>query len=525
MKKTLLTILSLLSAGLLWANGDPVAEFSAMRLSRTPVAVHIPEGQLIQENLDITPMGDYTQVHVRYLLRNTSSKPFDNLPYGFPIDYVGQGPSRWASITGDSPMSESVSEIGWRDNYVRSVSFSLNSRALPWQCSSDTMLRQGRSLLTPEEEKSDKDGELWEERMEEFWADTTLKMGYCEFSNGLYRRWFYTTLHIGPSETVMLEVDYQIYNGKGINLYRLGQEFESKDADVIHDFSYDFSPASYWGNGKAECFEVQLHTDNIVTHGDAIFKDWYDFKGTEGLKLKPCGKNLYGYMARNFDLAAAEPLRMSFWCKPSMVHQPVADVLSHRIHPSQYKVTLSGSDKKYPAANLSDLDLSTATVLRADRNDSLYITIRFKDSMCVTGIAFYNGYCKDRNAYTNNSRVKSMLVSAVGRDEWGQETYPFARFEYVQSKEAYHPDTLTSAIPDSYNWQSLTDCALLIPMASQEVVVDDRPWCYDMDKFHAVKELRFAIASVTPGLKYNDLCISEIMVLGGPKREARGRNQ
>ena len=79
MKKTVLALLCLLMSSSLWANGDPVAEYSAMTLSRTPVAVHVPEVQLMQESLEITPMGTYTHVHVAYLLRNTSDKRFDNL--------------------------------------------------------------------------------------------------------------------------------------------------------------------------------------------------------------------------------------------------------------------------------------------------------------------------------------------------------------------------------------------------------------------------------------------------------------
>ena len=65
-RKTILLHLCRLLPSLLWANGDPVASFSAMTLSRTPVAVHVPEVQLMQESLEITPMGTYTHVHVTY---------------------------------------------------------------------------------------------------------------------------------------------------------------------------------------------------------------------------------------------------------------------------------------------------------------------------------------------------------------------------------------------------------------------------------------------------------------------------
>lgn len=527
MKKILLVSMLLLSAAVVWGNGDPVARSSAMRLSRTPVAVHVPEVQLLQEYLDITPMNGYTQVRVRYLLRNTSGKRFDSLPYGFPIDYIGQGPARWGDS--DWPISESINEIGWRDDYVRQVSFTLNNRMLPWQCSADTMLHPGRSLLTPEEEKLDTAMYLWEERLVSFLEeDTSNTMGYCEFTYGLYRRWFYTRLTIEPGEAVVLEVDYQLCNGRWGDLYRLGSEFQNT-MDRVQTFFYDFTPASYWGDGKAGCFDVLLHTDNFE---EGTPYEYFKEAGIKGLPLKPIGNNRFGYSARHFDLAQASPLELSFCTKLSACHHPVADILNHRIDPSLYTVTLSGCDKKYPAANLSDLDLSTATVLRADKDDSLYITIRFKDSMNVTGIAFYNGYCKDSTTYANNSRVRSMMVLAEGRKgyEWRTSShhYAFCQFTYnMQTKEeSCNPDTLRSAIPEAYGWQELTDQALLIPMNNREVQMDDDyyvrgTYAYDYGEYDAVKEIRFSIAEVAKGSKYNDLCISEIIILGGPKRMPR----
>lgn len=47
-----------------WCNGDPVAVFSALTVSRNPVAVHVPEVQLKDEHLTIIPLGQYTIVRV-----------------------------------------------------------------------------------------------------------------------------------------------------------------------------------------------------------------------------------------------------------------------------------------------------------------------------------------------------------------------------------------------------------------------------------------------------------------------------
>lgn len=519
MKKAILLHLCLLLPSLLWANGDPVASFSAMTLSRTPVAVHVPEVQLMQESLEITPMGTYTHVHVTYLLRNTSNKHFSNLHYGFPIDYIGSGAARWGE--GDYPLGESVGEIGWRDSYIRNVAFTLNNNMLQWHCSADTMLSVPKPILTEEEKKADSTGELWQTRVEQlFEIDDNDVSIYRQNIYGVYRRWFYTILNIAPNQAVTLEVDYQVYNSTATNLYRLGSEF-CQQWPAEYGFHYDFSPAAYWGNGKAETFEVNLHTDHVIK------KDkWREFDAKNcifGLAMKKVNENLYTFFSRNFDLAKAEPLQINFFCPTSIAHQPVADILSHRIPPSQYTVKVSGSDSKYPAANLSDLDLSTATVLKPDPRGENYITITFKDSMRVTGIVFYNGYCKDRNSYINNSRAQTMLVSTKDRkDKYGHDPkdihYPFAHYSYDNRQDPYTPDTLPTAIPSTFTWQGLTDQALLIPMTNRPVQSEDGSMAtLGYPQYLAVKQITFAIPATIPGKKYDDLCISEIIVLGGKK--------
>ncbi|MBR5027997.1 MAG: hypothetical protein IKX51_02135, partial [Bacteroidales bacterium] len=119
------------------ANGDPVAVYSALTLSPTPVAKHVPEVQLVDEFVTFTPNDRYMDVTVRYLLHNNSKRSFDKLPYGFPIDYFGSGPARWEN---QDNITESMMEVGWRDSYIRNVSFTLGDRQLKWQCSLDTII-------------------------------------------------------------------------------------------------------------------------------------------------------------------------------------------------------------------------------------------------------------------------------------------------------------------------------------------------------------------------------------------------
>jgi hypothetical protein len=484
--KSLLSLVAFLAlASSLFANGDPVATFSSLTLSRNPVGVHVPEVQLKDEHLTVTPIGRYTLVRVEYLLYNNSKKDFVNLPYGFPIDYYRQGSERWALTDG---ISERVAEVGWRDDYVTEVVFTLNGIQLPFQISADSLLRAGKPLLTPEEEKKDKDSDLFETRLDD--------IGYAlrEYESDLLRRWYYTRLNIPAGQAVRLVVQYRVENRCSVSL-------SEQDALLSQpyggcQFAYDFSPAAYWGNGKAETFDVLLNTSQV-----RFYHNFIDTTSNvpEGLPMRRLKGGRWHYEARNFDLAKAEPLSFNYWFENEPAH--LTDLFNHRIAPDRYTVTVSGFDPKYPAANLSDLDPSTTAVLRSGKGDSLFVTIRFKQPTKVKTIVFYNGYCKNATTWRANSRVASMMVY-----DPADKRYPFYYQSYNSTPEKMVPQykpgpkLLRTAMPDSFTWQGLTDAAEIMHIS-------------DYYSNPPLTEIRFSIATTTRGAKYDDLCISEIILL------------
>ena len=485
--KPLITLLAfLVLASSLFANGDPVATFSALTLSRNPIGVHVPEVQLKDEHLTVTPMGRYTLVRVEYLLLNTSQKDFDDLPYGFPIDYYRQGNERWAL---DDGIREDVTEVGWRDDYVTEVVFTLDGRQLPFQVSADSLLKAGKPLLSPEEAKRDKYGDLFETRLD--------SIGYAlyDYESDLLRRWYYTRLNIPAGKAVKLVVQYRVENSCTVSL-------SEQDALVSQPrghcrFAYDFSPASYWGNGKAETFAVQVDFSRVRTG-----RNLEDTSSCvpQGIPMHKMKGDRWHYTARYFDLAKAEPLRLKFWFEDEPAR--LTDLFNHRIAPSRYTVEVSGTDPKYPAANLSDLDPSTATVLRSGKGDSLYITIHFKQPTKVKTIVFYNGYCKNATTWRNNSRVASMMVYNPSGDHYDPFFYEY--YKALPEKMVPHynkgPKPLRTAMPNSFTWQGLTDAAEIIHIS-------------DYYGNPPLTEICFSIATATRGAKYDDLCISEIILL------------
>ena len=505
MKKTIiLSAMLFVALCSIKANGDPVATRSAMTLSRTPVAVHIPEVKMLDERCRFVLCDGYTEVEVHYLLYNHSDKDFHRLPYGFPIDWYGEGKARWKS---ENYVTESEIERGWRDNYVRNVSFVLNGGGLAWRQSADTVLKPSvpyleysyiiemegfydndDPLLKPDVDGWDYSAERTRQLVEKY-GDSILL-----YTDALCRRWYYTELDIPAGKTVELVVRYSVENTASGGLYEKGRVFHVGAWQYNH-FAYDFSPAAYWGDGKAQRFRV-LVDDGIVEP-----KLQFDHDMVFGLDMKRQREGLV-YEARDFDFATAKPLNVYYVAYGESEILP--ELLSRRISSDKYSVYLSGGVAKYPVSNLGDMDLATTAVLKADAEGKTKIRIVLKEPMTVTGVLIYNGYTKDANTYRNNSLIDSLEYDVVwdgeGSDYWSKAYY------------RYNGDILLRGCkPKEYTWQGLTDAAIRLPLAEIEMEYDF-PWKYVQER-PKVKEIIIDVLKVKPGAKYDDLCISEIILL------------
>lgn len=511
MKKSLILLMLLVVNVVLRANGDPVAERSALTLARMPVAVHVPEVQLLDERCRFTLHATRTDVEVRYLLHNRSQQDFRSLPYGFPVDWFGEGRVHWESR---DIWSESLIERGWRDSYVQDVMFSLDGHSLPWQCSADTVLRPRAAVCDTDfitEVRWHIDSGLWTRdpllapddgprhysaaRAQQIIAKYGDSILY--YDPALCRRWYYVRLDIPAGGTVELTVRYSIENHTYNGLSDAMTLFEAKHY-VCGEFQYDFSPAAYWGDGHAQRMNVVLDTADIRHYWQSV--------SVEGLAMRRQGRG-FAFEGRDVDLAAAEPLKVHY-CTDRGFSESLSGLLSRRIDPGRYTVAVSGADPKYPKENLSDLDLGTATVLRADGDDSIYVRITFPDSVFVTGVLLYNGYCKDRAAWRNNSRIDTLHCHLATR-VWDQPGEEVIQLYYA---EGDYKRWLQGHEPEDFSWQGLTDAAIKVPVAEPGMEYDF-PWSYD-DTRQKVKELTLCVTAARKGRRYDDLCVSEIIILG-----------
>ena len=504
----------LLAAASASANGDPVAVRSALTLSPTPVAMHVPEVQLADEYVTFTPRDRYMEVCVRYLLHNRSNRTFEKLPYGFPIDYFGSGPAKWDFL---DDYSESQQEVGWRDGYIRNVCFILGDRQLPWQCSRDSVIVPAKKTLADDlcelikPDSADGYSQHIIDSLHKVYGEETF-----HYEKAISRRWYYTYLEIPAQSYVVLEVRYSVECNLATGLGELKNNMIGYDNHYFGElrFQYDFTPAAYWGDGHADHFMATLDASEIsITNDKRWLKQYNTYSaGISGLPMK--NKNrLWQYETRHFDLATAKPFTVDYRLT-RQPHQPLDRLLNHRIPASAYTIEVSGADSKYPAANLSDLDPATTTVLKPSKNDSIYITIRFKKPTALEGMLLLNGYTKNTETYRNNARIDSLMVfgdyNRIFRSE--KETISQQEKNMLLAGERDYiikytdfrplPTKYTGVSPTSVDWQSLVDNAMIVNLS-------DEPWtdnCYT--------EIRIVIIAANKGLKYQDLCVSEILLIG-----------
>lgn len=460
------------------ANGGPVIVLSAMRLSRTPVMRHCPEVRLIREEARFTPDGRYTRVEVKYLLQNTTEKTLENLWYGFPIDWYGSQDS--VGLATVQPFTDSYGqEVGWRERYIQDVFFSLDGEELITFFSADTVLRYGHPLPQSLHEEGEPQA---------LWDSVGDAGGFFTVECDLNRRWYYTSLYIKAGEVVELVVSYRIHNAVGV----WGEAMEIFESTQDYaTFEYDFSPASYWGNGHVD--ELFIEVDTIGMRNKAEYLGF-----GKGFPMENTSDSRWTLTLKDVDLAKAEPFKMGYQYYDN-AKRTVNQLLAMRISPSHYEIIPSGVDKKYPIGNLSDFDLKTATVLRPDKEGKYRLTLHMIDSIEVTGIIIVPGYGKDSTSWYNNSRICSIKAAAFN---------------------SYWNSVRKISTPKSFDWQGLIDASIKYSLRYEDYYYNEEThWSPDVYRGAPyIKDVHFEVTDIIKGNKYDDLCISEIIVLGTPKK-------
>lgn len=486
MKKILVSLLVLLALPMLSrANGDPVISYSAEIRSANPVPLKVADVQVVREDLTIKVLVPYTHVKVSYRLRNGSAKLIQ-VDYGFPVDFSGK--------IDDAPgfegneWSESIDEVGIAGRAVRNVHFRLDGAELKWT-NSDEVLRE--ELEYEDEDTGEK---------------TVLEK--C-------RLWTYTKLSLPAGQTVTLDVEYDILCNWSTGYYMMKASPLSRYFPSSGDFNYDFSPAQHWGNGKADEAVITLDASGLPANyfGDSS----PSFYSNEATPFTRNGK-VWTCRQKNFDFAKAENIAFSFWHYDNEHARETAwgDPLNFCAVPaSAFQLKTSNAQNNYPAANMTDGNPATAWVATGNGVGAV-IDIDFPKACRVSDLALLNGYHKSASLWSANSQIKKVRVEITRADGFKEEPMEVDLTDW---------DEFTYTLFDGssrfgeYTFISLTNIdryyfGRLIPDPEIEYayIREKRPEGSDN-----IKHIRMTVLEVVPGTKYQDLCVSDILLLDGFK--------
>lgn len=471
MKKIIICLFATLSFSFTIANGDPVSRHSALIGSSNPTPKEITDVQLLSERLSIRP-GKYSYISVKYVLWNNSDKDYIDIDYGFPVDYQGGGEKYVNSGLTPNYYSESSYTIGWQDNYIKEIEFYLDGKELPFKASTETVLSKTQ-LPDRKDFSTDKEGQ------EEYEANV---------ENSIYksvsRRWFYSQISIKKNQIVTLEVRYAIRNSSTSSAYESKKPTHASENNLV----YDLSPARHWGDGTARDLFVEIDASDIATTPDYYNKTPYPKIQVEGLPFVRNG-NIYSYRTNSFKFKDSKPILLNY----TLMNAPdITEYLSERLDESKYKTSTTSQQSTYPATNLSDLNFATAWVATKGGIKEKII-IDFKEPTFIKGFAIINGYHKSKSTYNENNKIKTLSIRVGGSRGWDEFS--------------------NDPINDDINFK-LTDYQ---PLYFENMRQHPDVYYYSIATYDRYKATRIEleIKDIYTGTKYNDTCISEIILFKG----------
>lgn len=462
----ILFIIGFISITNAFANGDPVITLSSLNRSANPTPKPIIDVQIIKEELYIKPSLN-TTVKVKYILYNSSSKDYDNIDYGFPVDYTGSGMIN--ADFEDDFITESQYTVGWHDYYIKSINFSINGNALSYSMSDETIIERQENKIVRESFMEIGD-DFTEEDVEN-----------AARASDIARRWFYTKFSIKAGQTCELEVTYTVNNYFSGDLYSLNS-LVKKGKGI---FNYDMSPAQHWGNGTADELYIELDFADVTNIDNEDSSSLSEL----GLPFTKKGNKMI-YSAKKFNFKNSKPIKLKYLINKKLNYK---DFSRHQISPSLYTILVPDELIDYPIKNLSDNDISTAWVTKWKDGETKTLKIVFNKPTIVGAIIVLGGYHKSVDTYKNNAQPQIITIEISPKNEDIKQTLYTLNKDFETQINQYKNITQ----------ENILDYSMIYT-----------PFIFSNAYYNPVKEIILNIEDIYPGAKFNDLCISEILILG-----------
>lgn len=296
------------------------------------------------------------------------------------------------------------------------------------------------------------------------------------------RKWFFTTFSIKSKETVSLLVSYRIRSG--FTDFATSKSFFTYFGEKA--LYWDFCPAQYWGNGTINDFEVMITAKNGSIDPGTL--------KTQGLPFIEKG-GAYHYRSNSFNLKDAEPLLLTYMNTGGNMADFIRS--TNLIHTNlPVKIKASSSQKNYPAKQAFDGNYATTWV--PEKNGiGEWIELSVDTPFSLGALLIVGGYTKSKEIYYANNRLKKIKVEYIKGAHYDERSDENGEF-IIDFPDAPFPENVPSF--------------LYLSLSQKPSFATD----FGDMSFGILKKMRITILEVYRGEKYNDTCISEILLLGYP---------
>ncbi|MCR4799496.1 MAG: hypothetical protein K5860_03215 [Bacteroidales bacterium] len=372
MKKINTLLFSLFMTLVLFANAQPVDLASSLVSTGNLVAMKKTNIEIKREKLEITLDGVYAYFDVDYTYFNKGQD--DTIFWAFPVEFMVSTFDIRAN-----PFAEDIQDFSLSVNGVKTRY--------------DHMI----------EKIYERDYSTGEYQIRESPTYEWLEMA-------ITKRWFVTKIDFPANKETRVKVKYRIHSG--------GEPWHTNWDPILHFgsrfFNYEFSPAQYFGIGKADEIEIILNTAKIESQLGEI----REIKPDNFLKKEAGG--VFRYTGKNFDFKKTPRLEVVYdvsyfekrnyftWNKFVCPDGPCVNRYNY------YKAsTMDG------VQNMFDNDLRTAWCFKAGKEEFVQFDIEARrDAPGPRYISVANGYLKDRETYAANGKVTEFEVTTDCMDAY-----------------------------------------------------------------------------------------------------------
>lgn len=308
-----------------------------------------------------------------------------------------------------------------------------------------------------------------------------------ERSNPLYGVAKYQNLHsklkFDKNEIKKLNISYRT-NGEFLD-WGISNTFRMINLSDNY-FKYDLSPASNWGDGQADKFSLTVDYTDLLKAGGKIIK-----ANLIGLNVNELN-GVYHYAIKDYDFKRHKGIELVYSNKAYREQKYMQKARLGKELLKQVKVSSILKEQgiyDYGWRNVVDDDLETCWAEGAKGNGiGETIELIFENNIFLTGIGVVNGYIMDNDTYINNNRIKKLKIESI--DSMGRVTADniimFDDIDYNQIDKEH-----------IYN--------------NMQVILDYG----EGRKIESGNEvIRLTILDVYQGKKYDDTCISELLIYG-----------